>query len=446
MRNKILLAFLVLSITGCMHAQTSNTGSSSSNADDIATFSAAKLYKLGETYSNDRQFPEARRHWQALIDNYPDYGLVPRALFGIGRSYMWERQYLTAVEWFDRLVKNYADTKEGRDGLSYKGASYVRAGKNLEAAETYQQYVAMFPDGERIDSAYLNIIDAYREAGKYAEANDWAGKTIERFAGTPTEANAVHAQLRMEIFRKNWPAAIKAADELLALGSLRGSMASTDEAKYLKAFALEKSGKKADATRVFASITDGSFYGDLAEQRATKGGVKPTSRTRTASLYTSYPIKYEFDILKNAKKYNIDPRFLLAIMKQESAFRSSARSPAGARGLLQLVYDTAIKYKDEAGYANLQPDDLYASSVNIAIGSIYISKLKGEFDNMYEAIAASYNAGEDNAARWLERTSPHDAGIFASEVGFSETKNYVFKVMNNYRMYKHLYDENLKRR
>src|SRR5690606_39040147 len=59
MRNKILLAFLVLSITGCMHAQTSNTGSSSSNADDIATFSAAKLYKLGETYSNDRQFPEA---------------------------------------------------------------------------------------------------------------------------------------------------------------------------------------------------------------------------------------------------------------------------------------------------------------------------------------------------------------------------------------------------
>src|SRR5690606_23238613 len=154
---------------------------------------------------------------------------------------------------------------------------------------------------------------------------------------------------------------IKAADELLALGSLRGSMASTDEAKYLKAFALERSGKKADASRVFASITDGSFYGDLAEQRANKGGVKRTTQTRTASLYTAYPIKYEFDILKNAKKHNIDPRFLLAIMKQESAFRSSARSPAGARGLLQLVYDTAIKYKDEAGYADLQPDDLYAS-------------------------------------------------------------------------------------
>jgi soluble lytic murein transglycosylase len=439
MKNKILVAFLVLSITGCMHAQTTNVNS-------IGTLSAAELQSRAETYSGNRQFPEARQYWQALIDNYPEDPLVPKALFGVARSYMWERQYLTAVEWFDRLVKDHSGTKEGREGLAFKGASYVRAGKDLEAAQTYQQYVTMFPDGERIDSAYLNIIDAYREAGKYNDANDWAAKAVDRFAGTPTEANAVHARLRMEIFRKNWQAAVSAADELLALGSLRGSMTSTDEAKYLKAFALEKSGKKADASRVFASITNGSFYGDLAEQRANKGGVKPTAQTRTASLYTSYPIKFEFDILKNAKKHNIDPRFLLAIMKQESAFRSSARSPAGARGLLQLVYDTAIKYKDEAGYANLQPDDLYASSVNVAIGSIYISKLKDEFDGMYEAIAASYNAGEDNAARWLVRTSPHDAGIFASEVGFSETKNYVFKVMNNYRMYKLLYDENLNRR
>ena len=152
------------------------------------------------------------------------------------------------------------------------------------------------------------------------------------------------------------------------------------------------------------------------------------------------------ELLQHSRKHQIDPRFLLAIMKQESSFRASAKSPAGARGLLQLVFDTAIKYNKKAGYPNLRPDDLYKPSVNIAIGSVYVSELKDEFGGLYEAIAASYNGGEDNAARWLNRSKPKEAGVFAAEVGFAETKNYVFKVMNNYRIYRELYDENLNRR
>jgi soluble lytic murein transglycosylase len=84
--------------------------------------------------------------------------------------------------------------------------------------------------------------------------------------------------------------------------------------------------------------------------------------------------------------------------------------------------------------------------VNIAVGSQYIAELKDEFDGLYEAIAASYNGGEDNAARWLARSKPKDPGIFTSEVGFAESKAYVAKVMNNYRIYRDLYDENLNRR
>jgi peptidoglycan lytic transglycosylase len=63
-----------------------------------------------------------------------------------------------------------------------------------------------------------------------------------------------------------------------------------------------------------------------------------------------------------------------------------------------------------------------------------------------EAIAASYNGGEDNVARWLARSNQNDEGVFASEVGFSESKEYVFKVMAFYRAYRQLYDANLKRR
>jgi soluble lytic murein transglycosylase-like protein len=58
-------------------------------------------------------------------------------------------------------------------------------------------------------------------------------------------------------------------------------------------------------------------------------------------------------------------------------------------------------------------------------------------------MAVSYNCGEDNAARWLNRTRQTEPGVFTAEIGFAETKNYVFKVMTNYRMYSALYDLNL---
>jgi soluble lytic murein transglycosylase len=224
-------------------------------------------------------------------------------------------------------------------------------------------------------------------------------------------------------------------------------MTSADEIKYLKAFALEKAGKRAAADEVYNSIpnTITSYYGGLAAQRRSGPEVR-TIASVTPRLYNEYPVQFRSQVIKHAIKNNIDPRFVLAIMKQESSFRPTAKSPAGARGLIQLVFDTAIKYKDEAGYPNLKPDDLYIPETNVAIGSIYIRTIKDEFGGLYEAIAASYNAGEDNAARWLNRTKPKEPGIFASEVGFAETKNYVYKVMNNYRVYRELYDKNLNRR
>ena len=415
----------------------------------LQTLSAEEHLSRAETYSSNRLFPEAREHWSKVIISYPNDPGVPKALFGIARSFMWERQYDKAVEWFDKLTTDHLGTKNGREGLAFKGASYVRMSKYLEAAKVYEQYVTAFPQGEKIDSAHLNLIDAYREAGNYDEAEKWAAKTVRTFSATPTEINAKHARLRMEIYRERWPQAVAAADDLLAETSFRGSMASSDEARYLKAFALEKAGRKQQAMDTYAAIPNSytSYFGGVASERLAINGAKfHVPAPPTAKQIADSPVMYRADLLRESKKRNIDPRFLLAIMKQESVFKAVAKSPAGARGLLQLVYDTAIKYKDAAGYPELQPDDLYKPPVNIALGAEYVVALRDQFGGLYEAIAASYNGGEDNAARWLNRSKPKDPGIFVSEVGFAETKNYVIKVMTNYRIYKNLYDENLNRR
>ncbi len=408
----------------------------------LPALDAAEHLARAETYMANRLFPQAREHWQIYFDNFPNDPGMPKALFGTARSYMWERQYDKAVFWFEKL--NGDTSKEGREGLAFKGASLVRLGKNLEAAKVYEQYVQVFPKGERIESAHLNLIDAYREAGKYDDAELWIDRTVAQFAGKPAEVNALHARLRMEIFRERWNEAIAAADALLGGRSFAGAMAGADEIKFLRAFALEKSGRKADAMKGYASISRSyaSYYGGLADEK----NRSDNEISNAAKLAADHPVLYRAELLQSARKFKVDPRFLLAIMKQESVFKANAKSPAGARGLLQLVYDTAIKYKSQAGYPNLHPDDLYSPATNIAVGAAYIADLKSEFGGLYEAIAASYNGGEDNAARWLKRSRPKDPGIFASEVGFAETKAYVFKVMNNYRVYRELYTESLERR
>ena len=416
---------------------------------DASGLSSAEHAYRADVYSFNRAFPEARAHWQKILENYPDDANVAKALMGIGRSYMWEREYAEAIPFFDKAIQNFVGTKEGRESLAFKGACLVRLGKNAEAAKTYEQYTVMFPNGERIETSYLNIIDALREAKKYDEANIWVDKASTRFSGLPTATNALNARLRMEIFRENWQKAIDAADALRLLRNFSGSMTSLDEVNYLKAFALEKSGRKAEAMTVYSSIPNSlnSYFGGLASDKLNRLSGDSSKILRTVSvssnLSNDYPIVYRAELLRYAKARNVDPRFVLAIMKQESSFRSDAKSPSAARGLLQLTFDTALKYNKQAGFPNLADADLYLPNVNIAIGSEYISELKNQFGGLYEAIAASYNGGEDNAARWLDRTKPKDAGIFAAEVGFAESKNYVFKVMNNYRVYRELYTDDL---
>jgi soluble lytic murein transglycosylase len=419
----------------------------------LQTLTASEHAYRAEVYSSNRFFPEAREHWQKILDNYSsDASIMPKTLMGIGRSYMWERRYEQAISFFDRAVQNYSSTKEGRESLAFKGASYVRLSKHNEAAKTYEQYTVMFPYGERIESSFLNIIDALREAKRYDEANVWVDKARTRFSGMPTETNALNARLRMELHRQNWEKAIQAADALLTLRNFSSSMTSRDEATFLKAFALEKAGRRGEAISAYSSIPDSfaSYYGGLASEKLNNLSPNPVRVNKIASvtpkMVRDYPAPYRNELLRYAKTQNVDPRFVLAIMKQESSFRANAKSPAAARGLLQLTFDTALKYTRQAGFPNLQAEDLYRPDVNIAIGSLYLADLKRQFDNLYEAIAASYNGGEDNSARWLNRSKPKEAGIFASEVGFAESKNYVFKVMNNYRVYRELYTEDLLRK
>jgi soluble lytic murein transglycosylase len=409
-------------------------------------------------YHVNRAFDEAREHWQALINYYPDDPRVAEALLGIGRSNFQSRHYSEAYDSYDRLARNYPSTKEGREGLNFSAASLLRLGKASEAADRYIEYVNRFPDGERADSAHLNAIDSLREAGRLQDAIAWIARTRQRFPGTPTETNSIFARLRLEISEGNWKRAVLTAEELRRRSFQKGVATTVDEVAYLRAYSLDRAGNRDDAFNAYLAVPAGidSYYGWLASDRL--AAIADSKRralvddrinrngSQAAAVADRFPTPYRQAIISAAKASKLDPRFVLAIIKQESVFRPFAKSPAGARGLLQLTIDAAQKYATNAGLADVQESQLYQPETSIRLGSEYLGELLAMFPTLLEAVAASYNGGEDNVVRWVKRARQQDPGVFTSEVGFDETKAYVQKVMNNYRVYRQLYTADLMRR
>ena len=424
----------------------------------VPKLTPAEHMRRASVYLGNRAFAEARAHWQALLDNYPQDPRAAEAMLGIGRSYFLSKVYQDGYVVFNELVQKYPGTKEAREALNFSAASLLRMGKFSESAARYEEYINLYPNGERIDTAHLNMIDTLREANRPADAMVWVTKTRQRFAGSATETNAIFGALRLHVAEGEWSKAVAMADQLSQRTFAKAVQTSRSEVAYLKAFSLEQDGRKNEAISAYLAVPDGidSYYGWLASQRLAALAGKERAEIVTeregrvnsaiANVAETYPAPYRQAIVSAAKARKLDPRFILALMRQESVFKPFAKSPAGARGLLQLTMDAAQKYAPGAGFKALQENQLYQPETSITVGAEYLEHLTQMFPEMLEPVAASYNGGEDNVARWLDRAGHKDRGVFTAEIGFDETKGYVQKVMSNYRVYRQLYTADLIRK
>src|SRR6185295_1349367 len=161
-----------------------------------------------------------------------------------------------------------------------------------------------------------------------------------------------------------------------------------------------------------------------------------------------YPAPFRASLLKHASTRNVDPRLVLSIARQESRFQTDAKSVAAARGMMQFIASTANEIATQVNQtnfnkANFNQDDLYNADTAILFGSQYLANLFKQFPNQPQAVAGSYNGGADNLARWIARSRANEADRYVPEIGFTQTKDYVYKVMANYWTYQRLYDAQL---
>ncbi|HTK37607.1 MAG TPA: lytic transglycosylase domain-containing protein, partial [Pyrinomonadaceae bacterium] len=157
-----------------------------------------------------------------------------------------------------------------------------------------------------------------------------------------------------------------------------------------------------------------------------------------------YPAPYVDSLIRYAPPREVDPRFVLSIMRQESRYRADVKSFAAARGLMQFISATAEKIAAKLGRKTFRNEELFYPPTAVLFGSQYLADISRQFPDQPQAVAAGYNAGEANMLRWLTRSGSGEPDIYVPEIAFSQSKDYVYKVMSNYRMYQFLYDENMR--
>ncbi len=146
-----------------------------------------------------------------------------------------------------------------------------------------------------------------------------------------------------------------------------------------------------------------------------------------------FPMPHKDAVLQRSAQIGLDPAYVYGLIRQESRFIMDARSGVGASGLMQVMLPTARWTAKKLGLVNFKPQQLSERDVNIAIGTGYLKLVLDDFAGSMPLAAAAYNAGPGRPRNWRGQAgSPTlEAAIWAENVPFNETRDYVKKVLSN---------------
>lgn len=151
-------------------------------------------------------------------------------------------------------------------------------------------------------------------------------------------------------------------------------------------------------------------------------------------LRARYPLAYAHIVRGHARNHDLDPALLAAVVYVESRFDPTARSGAGAVGLMQLLPTTAKGIAQRTGGTRFAVADLRDPEINVRYGSWYLDYLRDRFGDTSRALAA-YHAGPGNLERWQR------GGL---GIAFPETRAYVEEVERVKRVYERAYPRELR--
>lgn len=457
-----------------------------------------RLYWKGRLYFALEQFESALKEYKKFDQKI---GHDPDVVLAIARCYKKLGKKEESSKWYNRHLEYFPTHGRTPEILWLRAWQEEEFDNYKKAAHFYKQIITRFTKHERHTEACLRYALCFYKEEKYKEANNefkkymsnsnlvltpsikfWHAKTllaldqkdsaISIFNQLTTLDPADYYSLRArqilillgdtiqqritfnlnmnEIMLKTWLDSIG--------GSSQKQMSTQDSLDYFRGAVLASMGEPTKAIWFIENLEKtysgnlGFIYELIHLYAHTNLPERAFNQTRKLNwkipsdirkelplcLYRIlYPPYFSTQIELEADYNSIDPQLVRAVIRQESIFNPKIVSPAGAIGLMQLMPYTAKTVSEKINFP-YKVDSLYFPAPNIRLGTFYLRELLNQFNDNLVMVLASYNAGPHNASEWYELNKDEEFDLFVEDIGFSETRGYVKKVLANYWVYRAL--------
>lgn len=413
----------------------------------------------------------------------------PGLLLALGRLYHQAGSPQLALGTADRLIREFPQAREVARAQILRGRLFEETGRTQEAVGAYQQVTTEFPEagaaaealwrlgwlaylggdfpGAAQEFARLAALPAgraYRLAAAY-----WAGRARERL-GDPETAQ--------ELFRRVLADAPRSYYGLLAARRVSGAETAPEaplpialpddplaplaaEPRVVKVETLQALGLLHDARAELEEFALGAWsslsrlYGlsALWERAQEYHRALRILRQHFADLAARghpglprrfwelfYPLSWKSELRTAAASAGLDAPLVAAVVREESSFFPRARSRAGARGLMQIMPQTARSLLLRRGVVGGTSEVLDEPGPNLEIGAQLLAGFLREFGDPRLGLAA-YNAGPARVREWWRARRSDDLETFVEQIPFAETRHFVKRVLVSWEEYRRIYGD-----
>jgi soluble lytic murein transglycosylase len=394
----------------------------------------AALFRAASLRWNRDLDEEAGRQFRDFRRRYPHHSLMPDVLYALARIEQDSGRLDVARDLYRQLIQDHPDNRVARDGRWRLAWLDYRSGRWLAAAAAFER---LSRDGEDAAAASYWQARALERGGDHAAARRRYQRLL---TDAPASYYAYWSEQRLAVRKTDAPA-LSVPPAPAGLGTppstarerfhferaeaLRGARLLHLAREELRAFERDNEGAAGlprHLARAYAAV---HAYRDAI--RAQDGASDDPT--------VLYPLAFWSQVSRLTAGSGLDPLLMLALIRQESMYDPGARSPADARGLMQLLPQTAERVAGRA----IAPEDLYDAALNLELGIAHFKDLVSRYGGDVLKALAAYNGGEAAVRKWEQRFGDLPMDEFVESITYRETRDYVKKVMSHYRRYQQLY-------
>lgn len=407
---------------------------------------ADALFLVARSQYRQGRVPTARATLRQLAQQFPNEGGATQALYLLADLDHDKGELATAREYYRRAAAGRPSvTETGLAAMRLGGLAFVE-GDYDNAVRIFEDYRQRQPDGRRISQATYWAGRAYHESGRRVEAVarfrelrrrdpfSWYGLKAAEYLGEdilavpmepePARNDRTAARVESAFDRLDLLRELDVTNALdFEIERLRRHFAETDGASYALAEAFNERGYTLTGIRLGWDI------------------YRREKAWNPRLLRIIYPFPYRAMIMAEARERGLDPFFVAGLIRQESTFSATIKSPVGAVGLMQIMPATGRSLARGAGVKDFEPALLEKPELNLHLGMAYLTELLGRYQARHAPALAAYNAGPNRLNFWSTFPEYRDDDLFAERIPFTETREYVKIVQQNARLYSVLYAE-----